>query len=393
LLGTVLSIFFGSTAQAQDPAQEVPPEAVAKIAPVMSMTTREADSSRWYADLDALWLARDSHQNGLLAQTVVLDSNFKPVPLTGGAFIALRDVADAAAQPGLRVRLGFRITDDISAELGYFGLQEWTKVATLTVGDPPFANSPFLGSAIIYGNKSFDTSITARYSSELHSAEANLRKAFDLCNWNASALGGIRYFNLSERFALTGLQTFPQLPGGPPPANQTIVEQTRTVANNNLFGAQIGAEVGRFWLNDRVGLSVNGKVGIFANNASQNTTNGARPVTGGTGTTTLSVGSGSTDFASLYEGGIATTVRVTSRITVRGGYQALFVRGLALAPAQLAQTGTAIQKSSLLVPGSFMPAGVPVPATTFPPPGTGAGLNTNGNMFFHGPFVGLTAVY
>ncbi|HEX4606564.1 MAG TPA: BBP7 family outer membrane beta-barrel protein, partial [Urbifossiella sp.] len=330
----------------------------------------------------------------LLAQTVVLDSNFKPVPLAGGAFIALRDVTDTAARPGLRARLGFRITDDTSVELGYFGLQQWARVATLTVGDPPFANSPFLGSAIIYGNKSFDTSITARYSSEIHSAEANIRESFDLGDWSASALGGVRYFNLSEQISLTGLQTFPQLPGGPPPASQTISEQTRTVTNNNLFGAQVGAEVGRFWLDDRVGLSVNGKVGIFANNASQNTTNGARPVTGGgVGTTTLATGGGSTDFASLYEGGIATTVRVTSRITVRGGYQTLYVRGLALAPTQLLQTGTAIQKSSLLVPGSFMPAGVPVPATTYPPPGTGAGLNTNGNVFFHGPFAGLTIIF
>jgi len=350
------------------------------------------NSTRWYAGVDVLWLARDYPQNVHLAQTVVLDSNFRPVPLAGAPVLTVGNVTDATAQPGMRVNLGYRITESASIELGYFGLQQWNGVAGIPAGDPPFANSPFLGSSIIYGNKSFDTSITARYSSEIHNAEVNLRKSFDAGDWNASVLGGFRYFNLSEQFCLTGLQTFPNLPQGPPPPSQTIVEHTSATTNNNLFGAQIGGEIGRAWFNNRFGLSANGKVGIFANSASQETTNGARLFTGGgIGTTTLAAGHGSTDFASLYEGGITATLRVTSRIRVRGGYQVLFVQGLALAPTQLAATGTAIQKSSLLVPGSFMP--FPPPPSTLPPPGTGSGLNTNGNLLLHGPFVGVDVAY
>ncbi len=389
LLGTALGICLGSGVQAQDPAQDALSGDVPGGVPATNQATQCPSGSRWYAGVDTLWLARDYPRNTTLARTVVLDSNFRPVPLAGAPVVALGDVSDNAARPGVRARLGFWVTDDTAVEVGYFGAQRWTGVATVSVGDPPFANSPFLGSAIIYGNKSFDTSITARYSSELHSAEANLRRRFDLGTWTASTLGGFRYVNLSEELSLTGLQTFPQFPGGAPPASQTIAETTRTAVSNNLFGAQIGAEVGRTWLNDRVGLFATGKVGIFANNANQYTTNGASLLTGGGGTSTLAAGRGGTDFASLYEGSIATTVRVTSRLSVRGGYQALFIQGLALAPTQLAQTGTAIQRSSQLVPGSFLPAGVPVPAPAFPPPGTGAGLTTNGSTLFHGPFAGL----
>ncbi|MBA4190748.1 MAG: hypothetical protein C0467_22410 [Planctomycetaceae bacterium] len=372
-------------------AQEAAPPAPVVVPPTEFV--QAADTSRWYAGVDVLWLARDYSQNMLLAQTVTAPPpDFKAVPLGGAPILTLGNVTDDMAQPGLRVRFGFRLTDATSIELGYFGLQEWTASASIPAGDPPFANSPFLGSSIIYGNRSFDTGISAQYCSQIHSAEANLRRSFSVGNWNAAALGGFRYFYLSEQLTLTGAQTFPNFKPVAPPASQTFVEQTRTVANNNLFGAQIGGELGRTWFDNRFGLAANGKVGIFANNANQLTSNGARLITGGgTATSTLAAGRGNTDFASLYEGGITATVRVTSRIRVRGGYQALFVQGLALAPTQLAATGTAIQKSSQLVPGSFIPFAPP--PSTLPPPGTGSGLNTNGNLLLHGPFVGLDVSY
>jgi hypothetical protein len=383
----VAGIVATATARAADP----PPATVIFTESEMESTgaAPASDRTRWYAEVDALWLTRDYPQNALLAQTVVLDANFKPVPLAGAGTLTLGNVTDSAAQPGLRVRMGAWITDCTSVELGYFGLQDWSRSATLPVGDPPFARSPFLGSAIIYGNKSFDTSITAGYSSEIHNAEANLRRSVEAGNWSASVLGGFRYFNLSEQFSLTGLQTFPNLPGGAPPASQTILEQTRTTTDNNLFGAQIGAEVGRAWFDNRFELTAYGKVGIFANSENQNTTNVARLVTGGPDTVTLAAGRGDTGFASLYEGGLTATARLTSRIAIRGGYQALFVQGLTLAPTQLAATGTAIQSSSQLVPGSLSPPGVQAPPPSLPPPGTGAGLTTSGNVFLHGPFVGI----
>jgi hypothetical protein len=380
-----------STASAQEAVPPQPPPV-----PVVALPEQAADASRWYANVDVLWLQRDYQPNFQLAETVKADAStmFRAVPIPGAPVLTLGDLANTTAQPGLRAFVGYRIAGTTAIELGYFGLQSWDRSGGIPAFDPPFANSPYLGSSIIYGNKSFDTSITARYSSEIHNAEVNLRHGFGNGPWNASGLVGFRYFNYCDQLTLTGLQTFPKLTTEPPPPpSQTFVEQTRATASNNLFGAQIGAELGRMWFNDRFGLSVNGKVGIFANNASQYITNGATLFTGGSGTTTLAAGRGGTDFASLYEGGITATVRLTSRITIRAGYQALFVQGLALAPTQLALTGTAIQQSSMLVPGGFKPMGQPVPPPSLPTPGTGSVLNTNGNILLHGPFVGLGVTY
>ena len=389
-----------AVAQQSGPSFTVTPEDAAMMQRPADMgmpaptTVAPPAYSRLYASLDVLWLARDYPTNSLLAQTVVApppDRN--AVPVVGAPVLTLGNLGDGQAEPGLRVNLGFRVYETMSIELSYFGSQNWNRTAALLVGDPPFANSPYLGSSIIYRNKSFDTAMVGNYSSTINNVEANLKDTGVFGGWTVAGLGGLRYFNLSEQFTLTGFQTFPRFdnPPGPPPRNQTIVEQTRTTTSNNLFGVQVGAEVGRAWWNDRVGLVMNGKVGIFANSANQFTTNGANLVTGGSPTNVLASGRGSTDFASLYEGGIATTVRVTSRIRVRGGYQVMFVQGLALAPTQLIATGTAIQKSFVPVQGSFMPFAPP--ATTLPVPGTASTLNTSGNILLHGPFVGLDINY
>jgi hypothetical protein len=386
----LFALGIASTATAQEAVPPPPPPQV------VAVPQQAADASRWYASVDVLWLARDYSPNMVLARTVKADAStmFQAVPIPGAPVLTLGNIENAVAQPGLRAFVGYRIAGTTAIELGYFGLQSWDRSGGIPAFDPPFANSPYLGSSIIYGNKSFDTGISARYSSEIHNAEVNLRHGFGGSTWNASGLVGFRYFNLSEQLTLTGLQTFPNIvPGPPPPPSQTIREQTRVTADNNLFGAQIGAELGRMWFNNRFGLSANGKVGIFANNANEYTTNGATLVTGGSGTTVLAAGRGGTDFASLYEGGITATVRLTSRITIRAGYQALFVQGLTLAPTQLALTGTAIQKSSALVPGAFTPMGVTPPPPSLPTPGTGSVLNTNGNILLHGPFVGLGVSY
>ena len=322
---------------------------------------RGADGLRWYTGVDALWLVRDYPGSFLLARTV--DRTATTIP---GGTIALNDVRDSAARPGLRAWAGFGVRDHTDVELSYFGLQNWGRTAAIRVQDPPFANSAFLGTSVPFANKSFDTTLAVRLDSEIHSAELNLRRGFALSGWNATALVGVRYFRLSESIALTGVETF-----------TATTERTRTAAANNLFGAQIGTELARYWLDDRIGLSVSGKVGIFSNNASQFTTNSTRPFGGGPGTSVLQAGRGDTDVAGLYETGITATVRLTSRVTVRGGYQLLYVQGLALAPDQLALTGGAIR--------SF-------PQTPFPP-GTGARLRTDGDLLLHGPRVGLAVSY
>lgn len=327
----------------------------------------EAARSRWYASTDVLWLTRDYSASFPLARTVDRDANTIP----GGA-LALSDVSDNSARPGLRFLVGYAFASGTAIELGYFGLQQWSQSGSIFVQDPPFANSPFLGSSVPFGNKSFDTTLTAKYDSLIHNAEANLRHGWERGSWTASVLGGVRYFHLKETIELTGVELFTR-----------EIERTRTEANNNLFGAQLGGAITRYWLDGCFALEVNGKAGIYGNSVNQYTSNGFGPLTGVPGTNVLLAGRGSTDLASLYEGAMTGTAQVTEWLTVRGGYQVFYVQGLALAPDQLALTGSSIRSTNTKprLPPSPLPAGV------------GAQLRTDGDLFLHGPFVGLEIRY
>ncbi|MGL4465507.1 MAG: hypothetical protein ACRC1K_25435 [Planctomycetia bacterium] len=311
---------------------------------------------RWFGRADALWLQRAYPEDFTIARTV--DRAAQPIE---GGVVNLDDVADGSAAPGLRAWLGLGSADS-GVELGYFGLQQWSRAGVVTVQDPPFANSPFLGNSIPFANKSFDTTMTVNYESEIHNVELNARRGGCFSGWNAAAVGGFRYFNLAETIGVEGVETFTR-----------TVESTRTETDNNLFGAQIGGEASRTWLDDRLGLTLGGKAGLFANCADQETVNGNRPFNGAAGQTVLDAGRGATDAAGLYEASATATVRLTRRVVARVGYQVMFVQGLALAPEQLALTGTSLRD----FPQTPLPAGV------------GSRLRTDGDLFLHGPSAGL----
>ncbi|MGE3807741.1 MAG: BBP7 family outer membrane beta-barrel protein [Gemmataceae bacterium] len=323
-----------------------------------------ADAGRspsFYAGTEALWLMRTYPGSFAIASTV--DRTATTIP---GVTISLADLRDNAAEPGLRAWVGFGLGEGYAVELSYFGLQEWSRSATIPVQDPPFANSPFLGTSVPFANKSFDTTLTATLDSEVHNAEANLRRAASGERWGAAALVGFRYFHLNETIDITGVEQF-----------ISTIETTRTQVTNNLYGAQVGGEVSRRWFGNRLALSFNGKVGIFANNANQDTSNFSYRTDGLAGNITLAGGRGTTSFAPLYEGGLNAVFWFTRNVALRAGYTVLYVDQLALAPDQLLLTGTAIR--------SF-------PQQAYPP-GTGSQITTSGDLFLHGPSVGLSVAY
>ena len=69
----------------------------------------------------------------------------------------------------------------------------------------------------------------------------------------------------------------------------------------------------------------------------------------------------------MAELGLRAVLNLTNSLAVTGGYQALWLDGLALAPEQ-------------------------VPVTSVIAPGT-AGLNTNGDLLFHGFTAGIQWTY
>jgi hypothetical protein len=326
----------------------------------LSIASAIAAENPWTLRTEALWLERDYPGNLLLAQVVSQTA----VPL-GVDVATLDDVSDRRMASGLRLSLERRCKSGKTLELTGFGFQQWGQSRPVFGFDPPFVNSTFLGNSIMFPNNSFDTNIVSTYISAVTNVEANLKCPHPVGNWQGATLVGLRYFRLWDRLQQTGTQGFQQL-----------VEQTQTRATNDLFGVQVGGEVWKRFSNDRLELGFTGKVGLFANFADQTTSNSTRPFAGG-GTTALQAGRSETDLANLFEVGVHGTRRITKDLSFRLGYQALLVQGLALAPDQLATTGTSIRE---------------FPDVPFPP-GTGAGLRTNRDLFFHGPSMGIEVAF
>jgi hypothetical protein len=80
-----------------------------------------------------------------------------------------------------------------------------------------------------------------------------------------------------------------------------------------------------------------------------------------------------TGWASNIELAIRLGYQLTNGIEVHGGYQALFLAGLALAPEQLDPALHQDVRQSSITPGR-----------------TGQDMNLSGNLLYHGPSVGLT---
>jgi hypothetical protein len=184
------------------------------------------------------------------------------------------------------------------------------------------------------------------YSTRLYNAEVNVRR--DLSP-RVTVLAGFRWAKLSE-----------DLQGTMP--TQRLVPFWDTTTNNNLYGLQIGGE----WkMLNRSRFSIDGlmKAGIFDNNAEE------------TGTVSiyraLYSESASTDHAAfLGQVGLRCKYQVTERLLLKAGYEALWLEGVALAPAQISRT---------------MSHGVPVTDVYV----QSLGVDSSSGAFFHGATAGL----
>jgi hypothetical protein len=183
------------------------------------------------------------------------------------------------------------------------------------------------------------------YASKLNNLELNAR-------WTPCApltlLAGIRWVELREN--LQGTLTPPTFSWEPPFWN--------TDARNNLYGFQIGAD-GKLLDCGRFSIGGTLKAGIYDNQAEQTSEvsifKAARLAHAST-----------THAAFVGEIGLQCKYQVTNRLAAKAGYQAMWINGVALAPAQIDQTVT--------IPLDIVAA---------------RGVNCDGGVFYHGATVGL----
>ena len=105
-----------------------------------------------------------------------------------------------------------------------------------------------------------------------------------------------------------------------------------TSTTNNLYGVQLGVD-GNIWQLDRFSLDGVLKIGLFDNNATQYSGVSLKKEVHPTSAAT-------NRLAFVGEAGLQLRYRLQKGLTLKIGYEALRLAGVALAPAQIQQTYT-----------------------------------------------------
>ncbi len=269
-------------------------------------------------------------------------------------------------QPGLRLLAGRRVSDWFALEASYLGLLDWnesrevrdsTDNALGTVGNlfSPFSN---FGDPPLVGFD-YNDFASIRVVSTFHNAELNLRQRLGTppSTLQASALWGLRYINVQDRFSYRTRSLEPVLGG-----TNTAID---VKASNSLFGVQVGMAV-ELQIERRAWLLFEAKGMLLSNSARQQTDYTVGPLAGPDATVS---GARSQGRATLG-GDLAATLewKVTPAIVARFGYQGIFLDGLALGSDNLLRNLAGM--------------------TTNPDQ-----LSDDGHLAYQGPFAGVTVTW
>ena len=259
---------------------------------------------RWTVRTGIVFLRRDNQDD------LVLSNGATPITVGNLGF------NEYTAGPAVTViRHGF-LNSAWDLDVTYFGVNDFHSTAS-SAGATTFFTTPNIN----FGGQT----VTSDYRSRLNSTELNFRR-----NWNNwfTVLGGFRWVELQDVLAtdIGGIATH------------------SVNVNNHLYGFQFGGEA-LILTRGRFSVDAVGKAGIYGNQADQSTditgVGGAVPALSARDTTTAFVG----------ELGLTGAYAINDRWTVRGGYQAIWVDGVALAPDQFASSDILTGEATLDMSG------------------------------------------
>jgi hypothetical protein len=299
-----------------------------------------------YAQVDGLYW----HRVGAGCDTVLATVN----PVTGGEPVLRTSDLHFNGTGGFRVLVGWRpdpaCCPRCSAwELGYWGIFGWNANQQVTSAGGLLAIPGDLGLA---SNNFFLTNILdVNYQSQLNNVELNCIKSCCLCCGQIDFLGGFRYLNLNETLTITGTDF------------DEGTSNYNVHTDNNLYGFQLGGRYTRPWT-DLWSLQLTGKSGLFLNDIHQ--TQAVTDFPAGAAPFFLRdrVSSRGSAVAALGELDFVLIRHLNDTWSLRLGYTAIGIGGLALATDQLDFTDTL---------------------------SSGSHLNSTGWIFLHGGLAGLQA--
>jgi hypothetical protein len=344
----------------QTPAVDRPlPRDSERLSPILSEATADlppgdgcglAGSSalchrpQWTASADFIIFDRVGSVNRTIVETVPGTVPLKDLEKTTGTEVLNANDLRQGFAGGPRLDLIHHGENEVNLEFLYFQIDGWNDEQSRgpTPDDWLVMRAP--GGFLQTQDNKQKQMMVWDYASRLYNAELNVR-------WNpfgrVTAVAGFRWVNLSE-----------DLQGTLPPERSVPFWDNQT--KNNLYGFQIGADATLF---ERGRLSIGGvlKTGVFNNHVDETTAVSIYRV--------LFLESASTNHcAFLGETGVQAKYQVTERLAFKAGYEAIWLQGVALAPAQIADT-----YSHITPPVSVQAIGV----------------NCGSGVFYHGATVGL----
>lgn len=290
------------------------------------------------------WKATDPRQNGVLLKRVISSGGVATIDnfSTG--------LPNTDFEMGFRTFVGMHLNDNWSVELGGHWVHDFT-YPTFFTRLQMFQNDGTLNAARVFLTPLADetsnpaalpdaasrelTSSAIIYEIENHGVESNLRGLLhEGPSLRVDAIVGLRYFDYDEKFG-SRLQFL----------NGAVADE-RFLAQNALFGPQIGAE-GWYRLAEYVSLRSLIKFGFTANFQDVKVSG---PVPGNgvlTGAGNLS-GSDGTAYATVIEMGMSVVGQITQNSSVSLGYNAVWLSDVVRAMDQL-DLGNIDSRSPLLL--------------------------------------------
>jgi hypothetical protein len=251
----------------------------------------------WYARAELLTLARNYSASGTIIETA------------GGAPVFTGNDIGFGLAPGISTLLGHRLDGQTAVELVYFGANQWNQEQAFA--QPGNLNLPGALGTLDDFNHANAMSVALR--SQLHNAEVNYLHDVG----NVSLLAGFRFLNWQEQLSIVATDS------------DASHSSYRVNLSNNMPGGQLGARVARYY--GGIDFELTGKAGIFGNRASQ-----AQGV-GNLGNTVSirNVGATNNEVSFIGDLNLSAVCPLTPNWRVRGGYNLMYVSGLALAVNQL----------------------------------------------------------
>jgi hypothetical protein len=309
----------------------------------------------WRVENDALFLMRDGDR---YRQFATLGPR-----LPGGSNAVLdTESLPECFEGGMKTTISRSLSEDdnLLVEATYIAFHEWEESDSFrdgrinALGTAGTLASPFtdFGRPVEIVGLDLNTLTTIGYTSEMESAEVNLRHRVGLmCGpLETSMIYGVRYMRIDETFDYFSQSLLP----APLGATNAVGVQT----GNQLIGFQVGVLSG-YRVSDRWWFEFDTKFALCQNSSEQETTY----TVGGTTPATATFNANEACAAFIGDINLVSYYQVTRYLTVKAGYQAIAVDGIAVALENFS-ANTAVL--------SLGPAEV----------------NDNGTLFFHGPHLG-----